>query len=46
MNKEQFIFNELGIEIANLKIENAILKAQLRELQENEEEVTDENQND
>ena len=45
MNKEQFIFNELGIEIANLKIENAILKAQLREVQK-EEEVTDENQND
>ena len=46
MNKEQFIINELGIEIANLKIENAMLKAQLRELQSKEEVPTDENQND
>ena len=31
MTKEQFIFNELGIQIANLTIENASLKAQLNE---------------
>ena len=31
MTKEQFILNELGIQIANLTIENASLKAQLNE---------------
>ena len=31
MNKQQFILNELGIQIANLTIENASLKAQLNE---------------
>lgn len=31
MTKEQFILNELGIQIANLTIENASLKAQLTE---------------
>ena len=31
MTKEQFILNELGIQIANLTIENASLKAQLHE---------------
>ncbi len=52
MTKEQFILNELGIQIANLTIENASLKAQLNEAYEvineykKEEETTDENQND
>lgn len=31
MTKEQFILNELGIQVANLTIENASLKAQLNE---------------
>lgn len=34
MTKEQFILNELGIQIANLTIENASLKAQLNEAYE------------
>ena len=31
MTKEQFILNELGLQIANLAVENASLKAQLAE---------------
>ena len=52
MTKEQFILNELGIQIANLTIENASLKAQLNEAYEvineykKEEVAKDENQND
>lgn len=52
MNKEQYIFNELGIKVANLTIEVATLKAQLNEAYEiineykKEGETTDENQND
>lgn len=32
MTKEQFILNELGIQITNLTIENASLKARLNEV--------------